>query len=1427
MAEPVIFGGSPLDQYLQDADQPEGQAFLDSLDRNDGPSTPGLGLHLESIPLGTPSISVSGRSQIFESPYSPQVQASISLQSVSTAPSETSGSRESGTSRHAQANAAAQNENRRSLQPITGQEPVSRSTQQQSSSSDLASQLASAIHALVRRVLLPLIFMIAYEIFGWRPTNAATDRFDPNASRSAQRATATVTLDDDSSSSSSSFAERFKYVICSSFLLTPSLSISFYGSSPPVQTQNTSNDRGTTDKRTLNHVQGRRASPTSIHKQCYVEASDAAARDANSAVADTHGGLPRLDAQGRRARNAALLSAVFLIPPISASWWLWFSTLLLIACLTWSFVVLLNHSSSDDKIEFTLSRQSEMHATVSAASLRNLSTTNDLIGLEKEALQKAILRDVSSLIKVAQSFDVSINKSISAIQEVEIVSRGYKLTHPLPPISRIEAASGWSTVGSPNGQRRSIAAGSGQANGKLGRSLSNGGNGAPTARRHAQRPLSLNLSSGRMSPLDRPSGRASPAVSSEVGELDHIQKLLAEQSTAALSAGKIAAHRAPQRLIELRKSLVAALEGIGATFISSNDSLQILADAEELAMLHDLYALDASPQDDADEADVSHAWSHGDNSAISESSPDIEQDRKPWVATTPRNFGSNARAAELAGYSDLAWRSDLSPQTGSLNHKRLSLVSDAGSVLDRHPRAPSSLSRRSSLVSESGKLGHYRSPRLNYVSEQATGASGPNESAAAKRLSYVSNSNSSFATGSFDTRSPVMRNSSVVSSTFTPPHSSAQTYSSATSPQSRATKRSSILGPNSIFAQLDPPLSAASSTKQADPLSLMSIKAKFEWMHRARRRWLCHLLALDLKMRGHMCLSTGDSLPCDEYWTAARSTIDSTSSSLRTQEKAVTEILEKEMGLDLLRASRVEGPGGQGGQDGRSKSRDGRLTVPGADASASSVVGHLGIEDRLHAMMLSLRSLQSKIRVCAEDIQVKAPSGLHGVDGGRSEQVLAPTVEASDDAISAVQLERTVESMRDDLLGLSAEWEATLKLIHKEKRRSPSPQPSTDFEADVSKSNAARELVSPLEADEDAANPTGGKDGERQASYDDLLPLLRRQAQEGDHHGASDDEDDSDLATLLLNSTSPNSLPPPGLEQVYESIAGMAGLSGLGTGGSKLSRAERIEQTRLQRQQEQDSRALAKASQRHSMDPTGMMSELNDVISTHRAVRDQRHQSALPLSAGADDASSAQKASAPILEAQPALALGSPLDLGSAGCEGVFGASHSFVDDQAMPRRSLSSLDLARARALQALEARSPSVASSSASNSFDSGDESQSRRSDDFSFEPTALESVPEHEAATTAATLSATSNLPSESPSAAWDSASRKSTPKASQVPLSSSDATPVPDSPFDLGAQVAAYARRKKAARAQAAAMQASGSESSMSSHFSSNHEPYGPS
>ncbi len=93
-----------------------------------------------------------------------------------------------------------------------------------------------------------------------------------------------------------------------------------------------------------------------------------------------------------------------------------------------------------------------------------------------------------------------------------------------------------------------------------------------------------------------------------------------------------------------------------------------------------------------------------------------------------------------------------------------------------------------------------------------------------------------------------------------------------------------------------------------------------------------------------------------------------------------------------------------------------------------------------------------------------------------------------------------------------------------------------------------------------------------------------------------------------------------------------------------------------------------------------------------------------------------------------ALALASPLDLGSAGKEGVFDAPHTYAEE-AMPRRSLSSLDLARARALQTLEARSPSV-QSAASNSFEMDDDEEPRGSGEFRLSPRTLESVPEDDA-------------------------------------------------------------------------------------------------
>ncbi|KAJ1596280.1 hypothetical protein NDA14_002844 [Ustilago hordei] len=1387
MAEAVVFPGSPLHQYLRDVQEPHVAPQDGDLSEA---STSGAESQYASSLAETASASRPAEDSA--APTSTITPRSTYLDScTNTNPATVHPT----TSRHAGSDR-------------TSHSPASKSDNQPSITKaekqvNFFLQLTTSLRALLQHLLLPLVIMIAPHVFAMQQSSEASMSTGPY--RQVPSQPTSTSTDQQSHHRDKSFAERFKYAICSSFLLTPSLSISFYETSPPFETQQPAYYKDA--PRPGGYIKGQRPSPLPIHKQCYVEPLDAPASilpNASSSTAVHHQRLPRLDTQGRRARNAAFLAAIFLIPPTSKSWQAWFSTLLLITSLTWAFILFLTHTSPDDSIHFSLSRQASPALLTSAASLRNLSTSNEPRQSHREAIRRSALKNVSNLIRAAQQFDLSINKAISAIQEVEIVSRGYKLTHPLPPISRIEAATSHSP--SPSRQRRSMAAPILPPTAKLTRTLSGGGIGAPTIKRHTQRPLSLTLSNGRASPFDRPSGRASPAISNIEADLDLTQKLLAEQSTAALASGI----SAPHRILELRKSVIAALQDVGAACTTSTASLQILADPEELALLYDLYALDASTQEDANQADLSLAWTNGETSAFSDDSPDLEQDRKGRLATTPRNLGSSICSPDLSGPADAFWRPDYSPQaTASMHRKRLSLVSNGASVQDQlqqhSPRPASSLSRCSSLVSESGNMSVYRSPRFNYLPDKTTASSGPNESAAAKRLSYMSNS--SLTTASYDTRSPAMRNSSIVSSTFSPPRSSAQTYSAATSPQSRATKCSSIIPPNSIFAQMDTLIANVSHTEPADPLSLLSIKSKFEWMHRARRRWLSHVLALPLTTNGNIMLSNGASLPADQYWTAASCEIATLTSTFAEQDKATAQMVAKEMGTDFINALKIKSVDKHAAS--RSESRNGLLTVPAGESSIGSIVAHPGLEDRLHTMMLSLRSLQSKIRVCAEEIRVKVPPGLHGINDENAGSEQATSASALvDEATSIIQLEKTLESMRDDLLSLSSEWEATVKLVHKEKRRSPSPVPSTtDMESDVAtKLNAARDLESPLEPDED-------KKGDANR-VDRLSSLSERDAEALEHVALSDDEDDSDLAQLLLSSTSPNSLPPPGLEQVFESIAGIARLSGLGVGveAKNISRAERIQQTKRQRQLDQEKGANDKASHRHTMDSSGIMSELSDVISSRKVVREQRHRSPLPPTA-ADSAFVYQPEPEPEPEpeseplAEPALALGSPLDLDPAAQQGVFGPGDSFSEDQAVPRGSLSSLDLARARALQSLQARSPSVASCSTWNSFD-GDDSQPRLSDDFSFEPTALESVPEDAGST--ALL--------ESRSAHCDSTSRKSTPKASHASLGMGDATPVPDSPFDWGAQVAAYARRKAAAKAQAeaVAIHASASESSMQSY-----------
>ncbi|KAF9089463.1 hypothetical protein BGX23_006649 [Mortierella sp. AD031] len=58
-----------------------------------------------------------------------------------------------------------------------------------------------------------------------------------------------------------------------------------------------------------------------------------------------------------------------------------------------------------------------------------------------QTTQNQALRSLQLLVNECQSLDVKVNRAIMVIQEIELVSRGYRLSTPLAPISRIEQAS--------------------------------------------------------------------------------------------------------------------------------------------------------------------------------------------------------------------------------------------------------------------------------------------------------------------------------------------------------------------------------------------------------------------------------------------------------------------------------------------------------------------------------------------------------------------------------------------------------------------------------------------------------------------------------------------------------------------------------------------------------------------------------------------------------------------------------------------------------------------------------------------------------------------------------------------------------------------------------------------------------------------------
>lgn len=1117
-----------------------------------------------------------------------------------------------------------------------------------------------------------------------------------------------------------SFAERFKYIVCTSFLLTSSLSISFYDSAPPAP--EASPELGSSSP------QSKRSKPESSfdpiirppEDQPVTVRSSAAVYGSNSSVG-SHGlasasrpsTMPNLSPMGQSLRNSAAFAvagACF----FSTTWEAWFRVGLVMASAVWGLILALGLESREDQIYFDLSHRPLPDAP---RRLRYMPDNRPVSASEKRRIQNAALRDVRRLVKAAQAFDVSANKAISAIQEVELVARGFKLSNPMPPISRIEASNsfaplpGSASQTSPSRYRSSL--GQSQAQARLS-SSSSAGTSAASNSKHGRRPLSLSMSA---------SGRFSPVPSNA-----SIQDAFARYDAEGRSSSANKTISEPHRLPGLRKALLHNFEAAGHSCRRAMTELENFVEKEEFALLKEMYALDVAPSAaDAHLSDLetpdSYAarsvppWSPAGRNPLDE----LADRRSSWNSTVPRNAGSRRMSIDHSLSGRLAMDDNGVGTATGTGQKRISLLSD-GSLGDRDrdrgsfgglPRG----SKRESVLSDSAAA---RSPRLHYVSENSGTNSGPNESGASKRLSYASASSAGAAATAPSWMSVSSRPPSMALPYSPGMSSSARSISPSlmqlgSPPRARDARqqRQSILGLGA------PPLSAPipnGDEGSADPFSLLSIRNTFEAFHNIRRKTLCHLLALDFSMRKVALVGEGMKIDLEDYWESVSLVVTDLAGGLRHKSAGIKSLVEKEMNDGLT----VQGLRGGAGDDpaegereylragagvfdvlpptptdldetGRAvessevRSGDSHLRPPSASYSRpSSPLGHpSGMEDSMAAIALSLRSVQVKLRACADSMRVKPPMGLHGSvehsdEDTREEQMEDPRLEMT---------ERVFESIREDLLALSAEWESGLKLLRRERKRAPSPAGSASASISASEMiasrHASRELDSPLEVEEDAfrskkhdggrarardsvsglSTTTDSSDGPseppssatssyaaralglRQSSSamsmtnETLVPSSSHSRLGSKEKEALVDED-SDLAALLLQSTSPDHLPPPGLEQVFETIAGLAGIAGVGEDGKKMSREERIRRVKERRERERERGREEEGQQgaRAATDSNGVVKELKDVITLMKNRRDSQQ---VNVNGSAPASAKTKHASAP-LPPTAALQNGSP-----------------------------------------------------------------------------------------------------------------------------------------------------------------------------------------
>ena len=293
----------------------------------------------------------------------------------------------------------------------------------------------------------------------------------------------------------------------------------------------------------------------------------------------------------------------------------------------------------------------------------------------------------------------------------------------------------------------------------------------------------------------------------------------------------------------------------------------------------------------------------------------------------------------------------------------------------------------------------------------------------------------------------------------------------------------------------------------------MQLRTRFEHMHSTRIVMLYHLLALDFSLQ----VTQETQFSLRQYW-----------------DETVLDVL-KELTMIFTETT------GQMQQQLRTAVGLSQDSI----TKSASLHHHLGLADRITEMGRILRTIQCKLLVCSEELNLPSVD-LHG-----------PVEKSSP---SSEPIESIFTSIRNDLLSFSSEWEAGLHIFQSTSSSDQHDYPQFDlndsemqFETDTKKTENDFELVTFYELMENDLSLSQGQD--------DILNQV------------------------LLDSTSANSLPRAGEEEVFQGETQLPAVS-------KLSRDERIQHMREQRQQQQQQNTARP-------DPLSMVTELKGVLA-HR-----------------------------------------------------------------------------------------------------------------------------------------------------------------------------------------------------------------------------------